>query len=98
MRHVVMFQFAEAVTPSDAKQIVTEFGELPGRIEEISGYEFGTNIGHEKQAQGFTHCFVVTFDSQADLDAYLPHPAHQEFVKFLDGKIEKLLVFDYWTE
>ena len=98
LRHVVMFQFAEAVTPAGAKQIVTEFGELPGRIEEISGYEFGSNIGNEKQAQDFTHCFVVTFDSQADLDAYLPHPAHQEFVKFLDGKIEKLLVFDYWSE
>ncbi|MCH2183219.1 MAG: GDSL-type esterase/lipase family protein [Mariniblastus sp.] len=98
LRHVVMFRFTDQVTPAGAQEIVAEFGKLPEKIEQISGYEFGTSIGDEKMAQQFTHCFVVTFDSQQDLDAYLPHPAHQAFVQFLDGKIEKLLVFDYWTD
>ncbi|MCH2178894.1 MAG: Dabb family protein [Mariniblastus sp.] len=98
LRHIVMFQFAEGVTAEEKKAIVDEFGELQNQIDVITGYEHGTSVGPEKQSQGFTHCFVVTFADQAGLQAYLPHPAHQAFVKMLDGKIGKLMVFDYWTD
>ncbi len=29
--------------------------------------------------QGFTHVYVMTFESSAARDAYLPHPAHKAF-------------------
>ena len=98
LQHVVMFRFAESVTPEDAQEVVAEFGKLPNKIDGITAYESGVSVGNEKQTQGFTHCFVVTFESQEALDKYLPHPAHQAFVKFLDGKVGKLLVFDYWAD
>jgi hypothetical protein len=40
---------------------------------------------------------VVTFADEAGRDRYLPHPAHKDFVKLLGGKIEKVLVVDFWT-
>lgn len=98
LRHVVMFQFADDVTAAEKEVIVDGFGELRNQIDVITGYEQGTNVGQENQSQGFTHCFVVTFADEAGLREYLPHPAHQAFVKMLDGKIGKLLVFDYWTD
>ena len=98
VKHIVLFKFKDDVTPDQIKEIVTAFGELPKKIKQISGYEAGTNMSPEKLDQGFTHAFVVSFGSAKDRDDYLPHPAHKEFVKLLDGKIDKVLVFDFETE
>jgi len=37
----------------------------------------------ENFQQGFTHCFVVSFLSEADRAEYLPRPAHREFGQIL---------------
>ena len=85
------------MTNEEKGKIVQAFGDLEKRIDTITGYEHGTNVSPENLAQGFTHCFMVSFDDESGRDAYLPHPAHQEFVKLLDGKIEKVLVVDFWS-
>jgi len=46
----------------------------------------------------FGHAFTVTFHSDADRDAYIPHPAHQEFVGLLGPHLDKVTVIDYWTK
>jgi len=51
----------------------------------------------EDLADGFTHCFFVTFKTQEGLKAYLPHEAHQDFVALLKPHLDKVLVFDYWA-
>ena len=48
--------------------------------------------------QGLTHCFFLTFRSQADRDVYLPHPAHKAFGALLKGHVEKVTVLDYWAQ
>ena len=95
MRHIVLFKFKSDVAPSEIDAIVKAFGELPQKIDTIIDYEAGTNVSPEQLDKGFTHAFVVTFRNAASRDAYLPHPAHKEFVKRLDGKIEEVLVFDF---
>jgi lysophospholipase L1-like esterase len=32
-----------------------------------------------------------------DRDAYLPHPAHEEFVSLVKPHVEKVCVVDYWS-
>ncbi|MFK7766971.1 MAG: Dabb family protein [Mariniblastus sp.] len=98
VKHIVLFKFNDDVKPAAIEEIVTAFGELPSKISQISGYEAGTNVSPENLDQGFTHAFVVKFKTLKDRDDYLPHPAHKEFVKLLDGKIDKVLVFDFTTE
>ena len=95
MRHIVLFQFKDSVPKEEVTKIVDAFGKLPEKIDTIIDYEAGTNVSPEKLDQGFTHAFVVTFRDAKARDAYLPHPAHKEFVKLLDGKIEQVLVFDF---
>ena len=34
---------------------------LPSKIDAIKDFEWGTNNSPENLAQGFTHCFFVTF-------------------------------------
>lgn len=98
IRHIVLFRFNQDVNQAGIDEIVTAFGELSKKIDQIIDYEAGTNVSPEQLDQGFTHAFVVTFRDAASRDAYLPHPAHKEFVKLIDGKIEKVLVFDFATK
>ena len=43
----------------------------------------------ENLQQGFTHCFVVSFLSEADRAEYLPHPAHKEFGQIFGPHLDK---------
>ena len=98
LRHVVLFKFKEASTPADVARIEAGFRGLPAKIKEIAGFEWGTDVSPEGKAQGFTHCFLVTFATAADRDAYLPHPAHKEFVALIGPHLDKVCVVDYWTQ
>jgi hypothetical protein len=98
LRHVVCFKFKPEATEEQIKKVEREFVALKGKITEIAALEWGTNNSPENLADGFTHCFIVTFKSEADRDAYLPHPEHKKFVEILKPILEKPFVIDYWTK
>ena len=95
VRHVVVFKFKEGTSDAQLKTIVDEFRKLPSKIPGITGFEWGRNNSPEGLDQGFTHIFLVTFRDAASRDAYLPHPAHKNFVKILGPHLEKPFVVDY---
>jgi len=95
LRHVVLFQFKPDVTKAQVQEVVDAFGALPKKIDAIAGYEWGTDVSVEMKAEGFTHCFIVSFKDAKARDSYLPHAAHAAFVKFVGPRIEKVLVFDF---
>lgn len=95
VRHVVLFKFKDGASAEDVRRVERAFAELPGKIPQIRDFEWGTDISPEGLQGGHTHCFLVTFDSEEDRDAYLPHPAHQEFVELLKPFLEKATVVDY---
>ena len=98
LRHVVLFKFKEGVSEAHVKEVTDAFAALPKKIDEIKAFEWGTDVSVEKKADGFTHCFVVTFQSAADRDSYIPHAAHQDFVKIVGPRLDKVLVVDYWAQ
>lgn len=95
LRHVVIFKFKDTSTSQQIKAVEEAFSALPGKINTIIGYEWGTNMSPENLAQGFTHCFLVSFKDTAGRDFYLPHPAHKEFGKILGPHLDKVLVIDF---
>ncbi len=97
LRHVVMFQFKKESSKEEVQQVVDAFRRLPEKIPQIADFEYGTDNSPEGLADGFTHCFLVSFKSEKDRDVYLPHQAHQDFVKVLKPHLEKVLVVDYWA-
>ena len=97
LRHVVLFKFKDTATPDDIKKVEEAFRELPSIITEVKAFEWGTNNSPESLNQGFTHCFFVSFASERDRDAYLPHPAHTAFTALLKPYLDKALVIDYWA-
>jgi quinol monooxygenase YgiN len=97
LRHVVLFGFKPGTTEADIEEIARRFGALGSALPGIVAFEWGADNSPEGISRGHTHCFVLTFDSEAARDAYLPHPKHQEFVAFASAWIEKALVVDYWA-
>ncbi|GMQ29703.1 Dabb family protein [Algoriphagus confluentis] len=98
LRHVVLFGFKQTSSPEDIQGVIDAFKALPSQISEIKGFEWGTNSSPEGLNQGLTHAFTLTFYSDADRDAYLPHPAHKQFGALLGPHLEKVTVLDYWTK
>jgi hypothetical protein len=98
LRHVVLFKFNDNADPAAIARVEEAFAALPSKIPQIRDFEWGLNNSPEGLDKGFTHGFLVTFGSEEDREIYLPHPDHQDFVKLLDGIMEDVLVFDYWTK
>lgn len=98
LRHFVIFKFKDEVNPKQAAEVVQAFAALPSKIPTIIDFETGTDVSVEMKADGFTHGFLVTFADEQGREIYLPHPAHLEFVKLVGPRVDKVLVFDYWTK
>ncbi len=98
LRHVVLFAFKPTSSAEEIQRVVQAFAALPSQIDAIIDFEWGTDVSVEGKADGFTHCFFVTFQDAAGRDAYLPHPAHSAFGQLLRPHLEKVLVLDYWAE
>ncbi len=98
LRHVVLFKFKDAASKEEIQKVENAFLDLPNKIEQIKDFEWGLNNSPEGLNKDFTHCFLVTFNSEEDRSIYLPHPSHQDFVTLLGPVLDDVLVLDYWTE
>ncbi|MFD0796955.1 Dabb family protein [Maribacter chungangensis] len=98
LRHVVLFKFKDETTKEDIQKVAEAFSALPNKIPQIKGYEWGTNNSPEGLDKGFTHCFFLSFKSEADRAIYLPHPDHKAFGDVLGPHLDDVLVLDYWTK
>jgi len=98
LRHVVLFKFKDSATAEQVKAVEDAFRALPSKIKEIKDFEWGTNNSPEGLNQGLTHCFFVSFASEADREVYLPHPEHKAFVEVLGPVLDKVTVVDYWAQ
>lgn len=98
LHHVVSFKFKDSATPVQIKEVEAAFKALKTKISGIKSLKSGTNVSPEKLNKGYTHCFLLTFKSDKDRDAYLVHPDHQAFGKMLGPVLEEALVIDFWSK
>ena len=97
VRHVVVFKYKKDASPDKIAQVTRAFRELRTKIPGITAFEDGVNNSPEGKNLGFTHVYLLTFESVAARDAYLPHPEHKKFGELL-GKLavlEDAFVVDY---
>ena len=96
--HVVCLKFKPEAKAEQIKAAETAFAALKEKIPGITSLNWGTNVSPENKNKGFTHCFVVTFASDEDRDAYLPHPEHKAFGKVLGPVVADVFVIDFWSQ
>jgi hypothetical protein len=97
VRHVVVFKYKASATAAQIDELTQAFKALKGKIPGIVAFEHGVNNSPENLNKGFTHVYLLTFESAAARDSYLPHPAHKEFGALLGrlNILEEPFVIDY---
>lgn len=98
LRHVVLFAFRPSSSPEEIAGVCAAFARLPQTIPGIAAFEWGVDVSPEGLQRGFTHCFLLTFATAADRDAYLVHPTHRTFVESVAPYLAQSMVVDYWAQ
>ena len=76
LKHAVFVKFKDDAPAEAVKAVEEACVALPSKIDTIKASEWGTNNSPEEINEGFTHCFMITFDSEDGLAAFVPHPDH----------------------
>ena len=95
IRHFGAFQFKPEINQN---QIDECFREMAGMVEKIPGLlsvEHGPYQSDEGLNDGFTHGFIMTFDTAESRDKYLPHPEHERVRQIVVPCLERVVVFDF---
>lgn len=96
--HVVSIKLKDGADPAQVKAAEEAFQALKTKIPGITSLHWGTNVSPENKNKGFSHCFVLTFASDKDRDAYLVHPDHKAFGKVLGPVVADVMVIDFWSK
>lgn len=94
-RHFGVFQFKPEITKTQIDEAFVALVDLKNKIPGLQSVEHGPYKSAEGLNDGFTHGFIMTFDSAEDRDNYLPHPDHLKVVDLVQPKLERLVVFDF---
>ena len=95
IQHMVLFKFKPEVTLENITELFSKLAQLQQLIPGITYFAGGPNYSTEGLNQGYTHGFMMTFESVEARDAYLPHPEHEVVKAVLLQCIASVLVFDF---
>ena len=98
LHHVVCFKFKSTASVGEIKKVEQAFEALKGKIPQVVSLEWGTNVSKEQRDKGFTHCFLLSFKSEKDRDAYIDHPEHKAFGKIVGPVLDDVFVIDFWSK
>jgi len=98
LKHAVFLKFKASASDEQVKGVEDALAALPSQCETVKTFEWGKNNSPEKHDEGFTHCFMFTFDSPEGIKAYADTPAHKAVVEKLKDTAEKARVLDFWTK
>jgi hypothetical protein len=95
VKHMVAFKFKDGTSQEDIDKLNAAFADLENKIDVIRTFDSGKNHSPEKLNKGTTDGYLLTFDSEADRDTYLNHPAHKEFGSMAGKILADVFVFDF---
>lgn len=95
IQHMVLFQIKPEVTPEEITKLFSRLAELQQLISGITYFAGDPYSSPEGANQGYTHGFVMTFESVEARDAYLPHPEHERVKSVLLANIDRAIAFDF---
>ena len=96
LNHVVAFKFKDGTSKDDIKKVEDAFRALKTKIPQVQKLTWGLNNSPEGFNKGFTHAWILSFNSEEDRNAYLVHPDHKEFGKLIGPFVADVFVFDFW--
>jgi len=97
VKHYGCFQFKDGTSED---QIAACFSAMEGMVGQIPGlldFHYGPYDSAEGLNDGYTHGFIMTFESPRARDEYLPHPVHERVKDVVVPHLERFVVFDFNT-
>lgn len=94
-RHFGMFQFKEGVGVKEIENCFAAMQAMVGEIPGLLKMEHGPYDSSEGFNDGYTHGFIMTFDSPESRESYLPHPIHEKVKELVIPQLERVVVFDF---
>lgn len=79
IRHVVMLRWFETATTEDVDAVSAALSRLPGQIDAVRNYSFGSDAGVSEGNWDFA--IVADFDDEAGYADYRDHEAHLRAIK-----------------
>jgi hypothetical protein len=98
LKHALFLKFKKDATSEQVKAVEEAIGGLPSQCQSIKAFEWGKNNSPEKHDEGFTDCYMFTFDDVDGLKTYATSPAHKAVVEKIVPVAEKARVMDFWTK
>lgn len=97
LRHLVLYIWKPETPAEKIREIENAFRALPAKIPRVAEFEWGTDVSVQGLSRGYTHCFVISFSSEADRDAYQGHPDHQAYIALSRPHVEQIMTLDYFA-
>jgi len=94
-RHFGVFQFKAGVTELQIEECFATMQAMVGQIPGLLAMEHGSYKSPEGMNDGFSHGFIMTFDSPESRDDYLPHPVHEKAKALVVPRLARVVVFDF---
>ena len=95
IQHMVLVKIKPEVTPEKITELFSQLAKLQHLIPGITYFSGGSYSSSEGLNQGYTHGFLMTFESVDARDAYLPHPEHERVKATLLPCIDGVIAFDF---
>jgi Stress responsive A/B Barrel Domain len=95
IQHIVLVKIKPEVTTENITEIFRLLAELQQLIPGITYFACGPYSSPEGMNQGYTHGFIMTFESVNARNNYLPHPEHQRVQGALSAYIDNVITFDF---
>ena len=95
IQHIVLLKLKPEVTAEKTTELFRLLAELQQLISGMTYFAGGPYSSPEGLNQGYTHGFVMTFDSVDARNAYLPHPEHERVKAVLLSCIDSAIAFDF---
>ena len=98
VKHFGVFQFKAEITPERVETCFREMHDMVGKIPGLLDMIYGPYDSGEGLNDGFTHGFIMSFESPEARDDYLPNPVHERVKDIVVPCLERVIVFDFNVE
>ena len=99
--HIVLFRPKPTLTSAEREALINSLRDAVSGIPSIRRTQIGKRLllnrpGYETQmAEHYEYSAILDFESEADLRAYLDHPAHVELGRLLFTSAAAVLAYDF---
>lgn len=94
-RHMVLLKFKTDALSTQIDDIFEKLQQLTAKIPGLVAFSGGPYSSPEGLNKGFNYGFSMDFTTEAERDAYFPHPQHENVKDMILPLVDDVIAFDY---